>query len=213
MPEGFFKSPSAKIEKKNITAPERGNRCASTDMEALEKRLSDNKIYVNAEMLLKENHSLRLYQIEDKDPYEAVRNHLLKLAICREDSADYSRLKSELGYLQEKRTAAMLQKIPQIVNDEFRQGNIKTRKAIFTIGMLHLHEIITYLTEKRIKIHAPLSALSGNEGDRAELNLQKENFGVSVIIPRTLARDPKTLEINGLDEIVRNCQSNFLTPP
>jgi hypothetical protein len=79
--------------------------------------------------------------------------------------------------------------------------------------MLHLREIITYLTEKRIKIHAPLSALNGNKGDRAELNLQKENFGVSVIIPRTLARDPKTLEINGLDEIVRNCQSNFLTPP
>jgi hypothetical protein len=213
LPEGFFRSVSTTIEKKNFNAPGRGSSCASIDMEALEKRLSDNKVYVNAEMLLKENHPLRLHQIEDKGLYEAVRNQLLKLATCREDSADYSRLKSELGYLQEKRTAAMLQKIPQIVNDEFRQGNIKTRKAIFTIGMLHLHEIITYLTEKSIKTHAPLSALNGNEGDRAELNLQKENFGVSVIIPRTLAGDPKTLEINGLDEIVRNCQGNLLTPP
>jgi hypothetical protein len=213
LPEGFFKSSSAKIQKKNINTPERGSSCVPIDMAALEKRLSDNKIYVNAEMLLKENHSLRLQQIEDKGLYEAVRNQLLKLATCREDSADYSRLKSELGYLQEKRTAAMLQKIPQIVNDEFRQGNIKTRKTIFTIGMFHLHEIITYLTEKRIKTHALLSALNGNEGDRVELNLQKENFGVSVIIPRTLASDPKILEINGLDEIVRNCQSNLLTPP
>ena len=213
LPEGFFRSVSTRIEKKNTDAPERGSSCASIDMEALEKRLSDNNVYVNAEMLLKENHSLRLHQIEDKDLYEAVRMHLLKLASCRDDSGDYSRLKSELGPLQEKRTAAMLQKIPQIVNDEFRQGNIKNRKAIFTIGMLHLHEIIRYLTEKRIKIRAPLSALNGNGGDMAELNLQKENFGVSVIIPRTLASDQKTLEINELDEIVRECQSNLLTPP
>jgi hypothetical protein len=213
LPEGFFKNPPAKIEKKNINAPERVSSCASLDLEALEKRLSDNKIYINAEMLLKENHSLRLQQIEDKDLYKAVRNHLLKLASCRDDSRDYSRLKSEIDYLQEKRTAAMLQKIPQIVNDEFGQGNIRNKKAIFTIGMFHLHEIIRYLTEKRIKIYAPLLASNGNESYMAELSLQKENFGVSVIIPRTLASDPKILEINELDEIVRNCQSNPLTPP
>lgn len=213
LPEGFFKNPPAKIEKKNINAPERISSCASLDLEALEKRLSDNKIYINAEMLLKENHSLRLQQIEDKDLYKAVRNHLLKLASCRDDSRDYSRLKSEIDYLQEKRTAAMLQKIPQIVNDEFGQGNIRNKKAIFTIGMFHLHEIIRYLTEKRIKIYAPLSALNGNEGDTAELNLQKENFGVSVIIPRTLANDRKILEINELDKLVRGCQNDLLTSP
>jgi hypothetical protein len=182
-------------------------------MEALEKRLSDNKIYVNAEMLLKENHSLRLRQIEDEDLYKAVRNHLLKLASCRDDSGDYPRLKSEIEILQEKRTAAMLQKIPKIVNHEFQHGNIKNKKAIFTIGMFHLHEIITCLTEKRIKIRAPLSASNGNGGYMAELNLQKENFGVSVIIPRTLVSDQKTLRINELDKIVRECQSNPLTPP
>jgi len=213
LPEGFFRSVSTRIEKKNIDAPGRGSSCASIDMEALEKRLSDNKIYVNAEMLLKENHSLKLQQIEDKGLSEAVRRNLLKLASSPDDSGNHSRLKSELHYLHEKRTVAMLQKIPQIVNDEFRQGNIKNRKAIFTIGMFHLHEIITYLNEKRIMIHAPLSASNGNEGDMAELSMQKENFGVSVIIPRTLANDQKILEISELDKIVRECQSNPLTPP
>jgi hypothetical protein len=212
LPEGFFKGPSTKIEKRGINAPERGSNCASLDMEVLEKRLSDNKIYVNAEMLLKETHSLRLRQIEDKDLYEAVRNYLLKLASCRDDSSDHSLLKSGLEYLQEKRTAAMLQKMPQIVNEEFRQGNIKNKKAIFTIGMFHLHEIITCLNEKAIKIHAPLPASNGSEDTKAELNLQKENFGVSVIIPRTLADDQKTLEINELNEIVRKCQSTSLSP-
>ena len=207
LPEGFFKSRLAKNEKENINPPEKENGCASMDMEALEKRLSDDKIYLNAEMILRENHSLRLRQIEDENLYRAVRNHLLMLTRCKDDSADYSRLKSEIETLQEKRTAAMLQKIPQIVDDEFRQGNIKNRKAIFTIGMFHLHNVITYLTEKRIKIRGSLSASDGNGGDTVELNLQKENFGASVIIPRTLASDQKILEINELDEIVRKCQS------
>jgi hypothetical protein len=37
----------------------------------------------------------------------------------------------------------------------------------------------------------------------AELNLQKENFGVSIILPKTLTEDQKILEINKLNEIVK----------
>jgi len=213
LPEGFFKSSSANIEKKNINAPKRGSSCPPIEMAALEKRLSDNKIYVNAEMILKENHSLRLRQLEDEALYEAVTNHLLKLASCRDDSADYPRLNSEMEFLQEKRAAAMLQKIPQIVNDEFQQGNIRSKKAIFTIGMFHLHNIIAYLNEKGVRIRAPLPVSNGNRGKMAELNLQKEKFGVSVIVPRTLANDQKTLEITKLNEIVRNVGATPLTPP
>lgn len=212
LPEGFFKNPSAQIEKKNIDALERGNSCASIDMAALEKRLSDNKIYVNAEMLLKENHSFRLRQIEDEALYKAVTNRLLKLASCRDDSADYSRLNSEIEFLQEKRAATMLQKIPQIVNDEFQQGNIRSKKAIFTIGMFHLHNIITYLNEKRIRIPAPLPASNESRANMAELNLQKENFGVSIIIPRTLVNDQKALEITKLNKLIRNVGTTPLVP-
>jgi hypothetical protein len=203
LPEGFFKNPSANIEKNNNNAPERGSRCPPVQMAALEKRLSDNKVYVNAEMLLKENHSLRLRQVEDEGLYKAVSNHLLKLASCKEDSTDYPRLNSEMEFLQEKRAAAMLQKIPNIINDEFQQGNIRTKKAIFTIGMFHLHKIITYLNEKGVRVRAPLPASNGNQGPVAELNLQKENFGVSIIVPRTLLNDQKTLEITKLTEILR----------
>ena len=115
-------------------------------------------------MLLKETHPLTLRQVEDKDLYDAVRSHLVKLISCRDDSGDYSLLKSGLEYLQEKRTAAMLQKIPKIVNEEFQRGSIKSRKAILTIGMYHLHEIITYLNENAINIHAPLPASNGKKG-------------------------------------------------
>lgn len=203
LPEGFFVSKTGKIGKEKSEVPERRGDCTELlDLKVLEEKLSDNKTYVNAEMLLKENHPLRLRQVEDKGFYDAVRNGLLKLVNCREDDSRYSALKTELDYLQEKRTAAMLQKIPELVEVEFRQGNIKSRKAIFTIGTSHLHKIIRYLNENRIKIDGPLFASTRSEDYIAELNLLKENFGVSIIIPRTLAADQKTLEMNKLDKIV-----------
>jgi hypothetical protein len=208
LPEGFFKSLSTQMERKNTNGTDKGANCSSSDLETLERRLSDNRIYVNAEMLLKENHPLRLRQIEDKNLYEAVRNHLFKLASDRYDSRERSVLESELEYLQKKRTAAMLQKIPLIVNEEFRLGNIKKKEAIFTIGMFHLHDIITFLDEKAIRIYPPLSASSRDEITPAELNLQKENFGVSVILPRVLMNDQRILEMNELYKVVRKPQQN-----
>jgi hypothetical protein len=208
LPEGFFKSTSTKIEKKNIGAPGTLSSCTLLDMKALEEKLSDNTAYINAEMLLKETHPLRLRQVEDKGLYDAARNNLLKLIGCGEDVSNYSLLKSKLDYLQEKRTAAMLQKIPGIVDDEFQRGNIKNRKAILTVGLSHLPEIIRYLNENRITIRAPLPVSNGTEDYNSEVNLLKEHFGVSVILPTTLAGDQKVLKITGLDGIVRQCQSN-----
>ena len=196
--------------KENIKASERKRSCGELDFEMLEERLSDNKTYVNAEMLLNEYHPLRIRQVEDKGLYDAVRDGLLKLVNCREGPSHYAIMKSELDYLQERRTAAMLQKVPEIIEAEFRQGNIKSKKAIFTIGMSHLHNIIRYQNEKRIKIYAPLTASNGSEDYLAELNLLKENFGVSIILPRTLLNDQKILRINRLDKVVAQ-SSNLST--
>ncbi len=206
LPEGFFKSTSPKVEKKNISAAGTPTSCGPLDMKTLEERLSDNTAYVNAEMLLKETHPLRLRQVEDKELYDAVRNGLIKLVSCGNDSRDYALLKSNLEYLQERRTAAMLQRIPEIVNREFQQGTIKNRKAILTVGMYHLHEIIAYLNENKIAIHAPLSASGKTKDYSSDLNLLKDHFGISVILPKTLADDLKTLEMNKLDQVVQRCQ-------
>jgi hypothetical protein len=203
LPEGFFAITTGKTGKENRKIVEKRSDCTElSDPKVLEAKLSDNRTYVNAEMLLKENHPLRLRQVEDKALYDAVRSGLLKLVNCGEEESRYSALKTDLDYLQEKRTAAMLQKIPEIVEAEFRQGNIQSRKAIFTIGTSHLHKIIQYINESRIKIDAPLLASSGSKDYIAELILLKQNFGVSIIIPKTLAKDQKTLELNKLDKIV-----------
>ncbi len=203
LPEGFFKSSSAKIEKKNAGTTDTASSCAPYDMKTLEKRLSDNKVYVNAEMILKETHPIKLQQIEDKPLYDAVRANILKLASSQGPACDYSLVNSELEYLQEMRTAAMLQKIPEIVNDEVQQGDIKSRKAIFTVGLYHIHEIIRFLNESKIDIHAPKPASTALRDYSAELNLNKENFGVCIILPRTLVENQKILEVNKLNDIVK----------
>jgi len=176
-------------------------------MKEIEERLADDKTYVNAEMLLKENHPLRLRQVEDEQSYLAVRDGILKFVNTGKDSCDFLGIKSELDYLQERRTADLLQRIPGVVDDEFRQGNIKAKKAIFTIGLAHIHMITEYLNKGRIDIASPSSVSTQGKDYRAELNLRKENFGVTVIIPRTLIEDREVLEMNGLDKIVTQSKS------
>ncbi len=202
LPEGFFASKAGKMGKENIRALEKKKSCEELDSEMLGERLSDNKTYVNAEMLLSEYHSLRLRQVEDKGLYDAVRDGLLKLINCREGPSHYTIIKSDLDYLQERRTAAMLQKIPGIIDAEFQLGNIKSKSAIFTIGMSHLYNIIRYQNEKRIKIVAPLTPSNGRRDYLAELNLLRENFGISVILPRALLNDENILKTNKLDQVV-----------
>ena len=177
------------------------------DIKVLEEKLSDTTSFINAEMLLMKNYHLRTQQVEDPKWYEAVASFIRKLAASR-NSNDYYRVKSELDYLQERRTAAMLQEIPGIIDAEYQQGSIKGKKAFFTIGMSHLYKIIKYLDEHKIRIYSPLADLNQNEDYVAALNLLRENFGVTIIIPRTLADDQRTLEINQLTGTVEKSRKH-----
>jgi hypothetical protein len=203
LPEGFFANKTPKIEVEKFKAAFKKSKCNGIPgMKEIEERLVDDKTYVNAEMLLNENHPLRLRQVEDEQSYIAVRDGILKYVNTGKDSCDLVSIKSELDYLQERRTAALLQRIPGIVDDEFRQGNIKVKKAIFTIGLAHIYKIVEYLNKGRIDIAPPSSTSNQGKGYAAELTLRKENFSITVIIPRTLIEDRKVLEMNGLDKIV-----------
>ena len=54
-------------------------------------------------------------------------------------------IRSELDYHQKRRVATMLQKIPGIINEEFLEGRIDNKKALFTIGLSHISDIIRYV--------------------------------------------------------------------
>jgi hypothetical protein len=203
LPEGFFAAPAGKTGRILGRAADEKLICPeSIDLKTLEEKLSDNRSFINAELLLKRNYSLRLRQVEDENFYRAAGECIRELVNSGEDQAEYLRIKSQLDYLQEKRTAAMLQKIPEIIQAEFRQGNIKAPKAIFTIGLSHLPSIIGYLQENRVRIYSPLPGMEQKEVYTADLNLKKENFGVSIFLPQTLAGDRQALKITGLDQII-----------
>jgi hypothetical protein len=203
LPEGFFKKKTANINPEKVEeAPREKKKAEPMDRESLERRLS-SRAYVNAEMLLKENYHVRTEQVEDWGFYDAVRNGISKIGATGGSSSEYFVQKAGLDYLQERRTAAMLQNIPAAIGSAYGRGSIKTKRGLFTIGMSHVLPIIKYLNEKRIRIFSPLLASSHTVEDYvAELNLAKENFGVSVIIPRALANDPQVLRLNSLDKIV-----------
>jgi hypothetical protein len=164
-------------------------------------------------MLLKDNYpSLKIRQVEDLALYESARRRITEL-IDQKNSCDYLLLRSELDYLQERRTAAILQRIPEIVNDESQRGSIRDRKAILTIGMSHIHGMIKYFDDNRITIYAPLSNSNRHEDYVSKLNLLNEDFGISVVIPRTLADDQKILKLNKLEKVTAQARRKSLGLP
>jgi hypothetical protein len=205
LPEGFFKK-KAKVEKEKSRPPDPNRyRSEPLDIKIVEKKLSDATSFINAEMLLMKNYHLRTQQVEDPKWYDTVGCFIRKLASSG-NSCDYYLVRSELDYLQERRTAALLQRIPEIVNAEYHEGDIKSKRALLTIGMFHLYKIIKYLDESKIRIYSPLANSNKNQDYVADLNLRRENFGVFIILPKTLAHDPKILEINKLDKTVEKCR-------
>jgi len=215
LPEGYFAGKGREIENKDLTAAlEKKADCpVPVDLGTLEEILSDNRTFVNAEMLLRDNHpSLKIRQVEDQGLYETARRRIAEL-IAQENSCDLLLLRSELDYLQERRTAAILQRIPEIVNDEFRRGNIRDRKALLTVGMSHIQGIIKYIDENRISIYAPLSNSNHHEDYVSKLNLLNEDFGISVILPRTLADDQKILKLTKLEKVIAQARKKSLGLP
>jgi len=205
LPEGFFER-----AEKGDKAEAGGQACASqatkgptlTGNETLEKLLGDEKHYINAEMLLKERYKMDTRQIEDSQLYIDVGKKLAHIEASGSDADDFIVSQSELEYLQSLRTARMFQNIPAVIHREYLSGHIRNEKALFTIGLAHLYDIITFLNKNKIAIYPPLFAPARCKDYTAELDLVKYDFGVTVIIPKTLAGDRKILRATRLNRMV-----------
>ncbi len=208
LPEGFFRKIGPIAKEKSRTGVKDSACAEPLDIKAVEKQLADNSTFINAEMLLLKNYRLRVQQVEDQKWYDALSSFMRNLISNGNGNENYF-VRPELDYLQERRTAVMLQRIPGTIDAEYQQGGIKSRKALFTIGMSHLHKIIQYLDESKIRIYCPMvnsNKSEDNEDYVSDLNLLREDFGVVIILPRTLANDPKILEINRLEKVVEKCR-------
>lgn len=199
LPEGFFrKKPSATPAKGSgggiHPQPIKG---ASIDNQTLVDKLSDTKAFVNADMLLKANFPIQLHQVEDPQIYQAV-GEFLRLT---EDVRGSEMVGTELDFLQQVRSAAMLQNIPDAVEYELEVGNIDSRRAMFTIGMAHVDEIIRFLREGRVELTPPATTYATYQNDSALLKLVEAGYGVTVILPRSLVDDQETLRLVNLSSI------------
>jgi hypothetical protein len=198
LPEGFFAKNPDKAALKKSAAGSLPGAAGQRDMNFLEQRLSDDRRYVNAEMLLRDDFPMSLRQVEDRDLYQTALDNIRLLAGSRGNAEKSYVIRSELDYHQKKRVGAMLQRIPGIVNDELRQGHIGNRKALFTIGLSHVSDIIAYIEQKKITVLCPLPTPLKHEDYVGELNLAREDFGISIIIPRTLLDDQEVMAKNNL---------------
>ena len=166
----------------------------------LRQKLADESRFINAEMLLRESCNIRVSQVEDRDIYNAVYRSLTSLKAGGESSPQ-ERL-AQLQYLQEVRTAILLQKIPGIIDNELSSGRIRKESAMFTIGLNHIQDIVRYFRNNAIQINSTTAARMQPASYNTELNLLKTGYGVTIILPRTLADDQRLLQMTNLDRIL-----------
>ena len=205
LPEGYFgQSESVPAEASRLAQIAFNHQSATASLQLdnviLYRKLADESCFTNAEMLLMESCKLPVSQVEDQQIYDAVLRGLMNLQGSGTGAdTSYSQRHAELEYLQQTRTAVLLQKIPSVIDGQMDNGTIHHRSAMFTIGLNHLQDIIRYLQNDAISIDFP-----GPEGrqdirQQARLNLLKQGYGITIIIPRTLADDHKLLQVTKLD--------------
>jgi hypothetical protein len=197
LPEGFFgQSPPGEHPRDRRNAAANGTHLLSrsVDNAMLREELGDSRTQSNAALLLKAHYGVLLGQAEDKGLYGAVADSFQQLTA--QEGAKSPELITRLSCFQERRTAAMLQKIPAVVEREFQSGNIQSKNVIFIIGMGHVAEIIKFIEEESIALIPAREELVRSAP--CELALLKENYGVTIILPQSLAADEEVMRLTKL---------------
>lgn len=180
LPESFSEKES--LDEKDDSSGIAPN--VALDAKSLAEKLGSEVYYFNAEMLLIESFGVVSRQVEDIDLLDSIIELIKLREKYSKDSIEAYYIMAELYYLQERRTATMLQKIPDIVQFEYGKGQIRNKKAIFTIGINHIPIIVSYLSRKKMEIAAPI--FTQHADYLSGVKLLEQNFGVTIIIPRSL---------------------------
>ena len=202
LPEGFFGPLSPEDGTQARPAGVAGNESPWPDSptdEVLRAQLADPRRFANAASLLNSHYGLPLAQVEDRELYHTVADSFRRL-VGSEDPLNAD-LVSRLNCFQERRTAALLQKIPTVIGQEIQPGKIHFRKGLFIIGMAHIAEIIHFLEQERIEL-TPLPEDADLPVPR-ELSLLQEDYDITVILPRSLAENEEALRLTKLLDKIR----------
>lgn len=200
LPEGYFGERSGSAP--SFTASNRADLSPGLSPGRLAARLADESRFVNAEMLLMEHFDMRASQVEDRDIYNAVKESLRGLQTGGANRSRQSAGIARLQELQAIRTDRMLQKIPAVIEEERLHGTIRNRSAMFTIGLYHLNDIIRHLEGKPLEIGGEPSPANDHVSSPIDSDLIKLGYGVTIILPRTLADNRDLLELMQLDRLL-----------
>lgn len=200
LPEGYFTAKKTILSPAASAIHDANQLLPVPDNTYLQENLAADSPGVNAEQLLMRHYNLHASQVEDRKIYNAVRNSLGKLKTTSDRSDEITGNIAELIYLQEVRTAQLLQNIPAVIEHEFLRGAVNNHSALFTIGLNHIKDIFRYIENEKIYIESP----NGVQSDSlvSNLNLLQKGYGISIIIPRTLADDQKLLKMTNIDRIL-----------
>ncbi len=192
LPEGFFQK--GVVQNDAHDRPYANYAPAAMDSESLRNRLEDTRRFVSADTLLSAQYPIRLGQVEDEELYQTVSQLLQKLGNRNEDLNHA--LFEELNDYQRKRSAIMLQNIPDAVESVFKRGEMENKHAIFTIGMAHITDILEFF-------HATTGEIAGNDDPLSlpAFDLLEKGYGVTVILPKSLAEDGKVLRLAHLGQL------------
>jgi hypothetical protein len=185
LPEGYFTTRENMDKTRKNDTRQDDLKTVLSDRDILKKL--NSSIYANAEGLLWQSHNIMIQQVENYRLYNEVAAKISKLEKGEKDEFALLYEKLELDYLQGRRTAAILQVIPGIIDHQVKLGNIRHGNAMLTIGASHLSQIIECLKQKKLVVRSP--AFTPFKDYSSEVNLLNEGFDITVIIPRSIADD------------------------
>ena len=203
LPEGYFNNRITGSSSLPSTGREIGNfDLSDLDNALLQEKLTSGAPFKNAEMLLMEHHNFHASQVENRHVYDAVRSSLGKLSAAKVQPSGSADSIAELQFLQEFRTAQLLQSIPAVIENEFISGAIGNRSALFTIGLNHIKDIVRYIQNEGINITSPTVPNIQPDLEKNRLNLLESGYGITIIIPRTLADNRTLLKMTDIGRIL-----------
>jgi hypothetical protein len=189
LPEGFFQRPPGKDSAPALIE----SKTSQLDNRSLEAMLGDTRRFVNADLLLNNSYHVSLRQVENERLYRDA-YQLLREASRNGNLTARARLED----LQVERTAFMLQNIPDVVEEAFTAGRIENCKAMFTIGLGHVREIINFLQNGFLRVPVN-SDLRQERIKSARLKLLERGYGVTVIIPKAVVENEQLLALARLE--------------
>lgn len=199
LPEGYFGNSGPDADHRRPRPGEKPGQPTRLDDATLTARLSNSSIFVNADRLLYSTYDLSLRQIEDRKLYFTVVDELRSL--LSDDSPQQQTNPTVLpilAYHQKKRSAVILENIPEALSGKKSTDGGNIRRAMLTIGLAHVDTMIDFLESGQAQILPPPGMEDVLQQFTCDLGLLKEGYAIAVIIPRTLADSRRTFLLSRL---------------